>query len=371
MKKTFKYRIKANRKTIQNAEKWLWLCRSLYNNFLEERIRAYKKQGKSISCYTQMRKLPSLKRKFPEYKKVNSQTLQDVVQRLDRAYQNFFRRIKNGEKPGFPRFKGENRYDSFTLKQTGYRLQGRHLFIKNIGRFKIFLSRPIEGDIKTVTIQKNSSGRWYASFSCDNVSSRPLPRTGKSIGIDVGCRSFLTTSNGEEIENPRFLQRAQNLLIKRQRKLSHKKKGSNRRNKMRILVAKAHEKVFNQRRDFHFKVAKKLLEANDAVFIEDMNHFKSYRALNRSMRDVAWFNFFNILVFKAAEAGKQVIKVPAKNTSQICSGCGRMVPKDLSVHTHSCPFCGLVIDRDINAARNILRLGQSLQGAETSVSVMN
>ena len=371
MKKTFKYCIKANKIVIQNTEDWLGLCRKLYNNCLEEKINVYKEQGKSISCYTQMKKLPSLKKELAEYKKVNSQTLQDVIQRLDRAYQNFFRRVKRGEKPGFPRFKGRDRYDSFTLKQTGYSLRGRYLFIKNIGRFKIFLSRPIEGDIKTVTIHRSSSGKWFASFSCDNVSTQPLPKTGRSIGIDVGCEHFLTASNGKKVDNPRFYQRAQSLLAQRQKRLSRKKKGSNRRNKMRILVAKAYEKVFNQRRDFHFKVADKLLKANDIICIEDMNHFNSFRVLNRSMRDVAWFDFFNILAFKAAEAGKQVIKVPAKNTSQVCSNCGRIVSKTLSDRVHHCPYCSLVLDRDINAARNILRLGQSLQGAASLEAAVN
>ncbi|GAH26255.1 unnamed protein product [marine sediment metagenome] len=137
------------------------------------------------------------------------------------------------------------------------------------------------------------------------------------------------------------------------------------------MVAKAHEKIFNQRRDFHFKIARKLLQANDTIYIENMNHFKSYRVLNRSMRDVAWFNFFNILLFKAEEAEKEVVKVPARNTSQMCSSCGRTVQKDLSCRVHSCPFCGLIIDRDTNAARNVLRLGQSLQGAEALASAMN
>jgi len=165
--------------------------------------------------------------------------------------------------------------------------------------------------------------------------------------------------------------RAQELLTKRQKRLSHKKKGSNRRNKMRILVAKTYEKVFNQRRDFHSKIARKLLKANDIICVEDMNHWDSFRALNRSMRDVARFDFFNILAFKAVEAGKQVIKVPAKNTSQVCSNCGRIIPKTLSDRVHHYPYCSLVLDRDINAARNILRLGQSLQGAASLEAAVN
>jgi len=371
MKKSFKYRIYSNIETIQKAEKWLNLCRQLYNNCLKERIIAYKEGKESISVYQQMKKLPHFKKAFPEYRKISSQTLQDVLQRLDKAYQNFFRRVKNGsEKAGFPRFKGYNRYDSFTLKQTGWKLNGKYFIIKNIGKFKIKLSRPIEGTIKTITISRNSSNKWFVCFSCDKVPLKPLPKTNKEIGVDMGCESFLTDSNGDKVNNPRFFKKSQRLLIKRQQKLSHKKKSSNRRNRARILVAKAHEKVFNQRKDFHFKIANQLLKENDIVYIEKLKLWKTFRNLNRSMRDVAWFGFFNILKAKAEEAGREVIEVPARNTSQICSNCGIIVLKDLSVRVHNCS-CGLIIDRDYNSALNILRLGQSLQGAETLVSAMN
>jgi len=360
MKKTFQYRVKSNQKTEQQAEKWLSLCRQLYNDSLNERIIAYKENKKSISPYDQMKRLPQLKRIFPDFKQVNSQTLQDVIQRLDKAYQGFFRRVKNKEKAGFPRFKGENRYDSFTLKQTGWKLNEQYLEIKNIGKFKLFLSRPIKGDIKTITIRKNLTNKWFVCFSCDNVSNKLLPKTGKEIGVDVGCQSFLTQSNGQKIDNPRLLNNSEEVLTKRQQKLSKKKRGSNRRNKARLLVAKVHEKIFNQRKDFHFKTVNKLIKVNDKIYIEKFNSFKSFKGLNKSMRDVAWFQFFNILRFKAAEAGREVVEVPAKNTSQLCSKCGRIVEKDLSVRIHKCS-CGLEIDRDWNAALNILRLGQSLR----------
>ncbi|GAH26310.1 unnamed protein product [marine sediment metagenome] len=371
MKKSFKYYIKGNREIVQKASRTLELCRILYNLCLEQRKFAWDNYRKSISRYDQIKELPSLKKFFPEFKEVPSQTLQEVVERVDKAFQSFFSRVKKGEKPGYPRFKSFNRYHSFTLKQAGWEYVDKKLKIKKIGNFKIFLSRPIEGEIKTVTIRKTLSNRWYVTFSCDKVASKPLPKTSESIGIDVGCLSFLTTSTGEKINNPRFFQRAQKSLTQKQRSFSHRKKGSSRRNKMRIMVAKAHEKIFNQRRDFHFKIARKLLQANDTIYIENMNHFKSFRALNRSMRDVAWFNFFNILLFKAEEAEKEVVKVPARNTSQMCSSCGKTVQKDLSCRVHSCPFCGLIIDRDTNAARNVLRLGQSLQGAEALASAMN
>lgn len=360
MKKTFQYRIKANQKTIQKAEKWLFLCRQLYNDSLNERIIAYKERKENISQYNQMKRLPQLKKVFPEFKQVNSQTLQDVIQRLDRTYQGFFRRVKNKEKAGFPRFKGQNRYDSFILKQSGWKLDEQYLEIKNIGRFKIFLSRPIEGDIKTITVRRTLTDQWFVSFACDNVPQKLLKKTGKEIGIDVGCESFLTTSKGQKIDNPRFFKNSQDILTIRQQKLSQKVKNSNRRNKARLLIAKIHQKIFNQRKDFHFKTANQLIKENDKIYIEKFNSFKSFKGLNKSMRDVAWFQFFNILFFKAAEAGREVIKVPAKNTSQICSKCGQVVEKDLSVRVHKCQ-CGLKINRDWNAALNILRLGQSLR----------
>jgi len=358
MKKTFKYRLLANPQVFYKADYWLDLCRRLYNTALEQRITIYRQNKGSISCYSQIKQLPELKAAFPEYRETGSQVLQEVLERLDKAYASFFRRVKSGDKPGFPRFKGRNRYDSFTLKQAGWKLDGRYLTIRNIGRFKLRLSRPIEGDIKTVTIRRASTGKWYVCFSCDNVSEKPLPKTGKDIGIDVGCESFLTTSEGMKVENPRFFKKSQDMLTMRQQRLSHRVKGSNRRKKARVMVAKAHEKVYNQRRDFHFKIANQLLRYYDTIFIEGMESWNSWRSLNRSMRDVAWFGFFNILRDKAEEAGRLIVEVPAKDTSQLCSQCGARVPKDLSIRVHSCPSCGLTIDRDFNSALNILGSGR-------------
>lgn len=362
MRKCFKYRLKSNQETLRRAENWLSLCRQLYNDCLQERITAYKNEKKSISQSEQKQKLPQFKKRFPEYKQVNSQTLQDVIERLDRAFQGFFRRIKtkNG-KPGFPRFKGKNRYDSFILKQTGWKLNGKELEIKNIGKFKTLLHRPIEGTIKTLTIRRTLTNKWFATFSCDALPQKLLPKTGKEIAIDMGCQSFLTDSNGNKIDNPRFLKKSENILTMKQQRLSGRKIGSNRRNKAKLLVAKIHEKISNQRRDFHFKVANKIIKGNDKIYIEKFNSFKSFKGLNKSMRDVSWFQFFNLLRFKAVEAGRKVIEVSAKKTSQICSHCGAEVPKNLSVRLHQCPHCSLEIDRDWNSALNILRLGASLQ----------
>jgi len=362
MKKVFKYRIQANTQTIQRAEHWLDLCRRLYNTALEQRITIYRQNKGSISKFDQIKQLPELKIAFPEYREVGSQVLQEVLERLDKAYQGFFRRVKNSNgKVGFPRFKGKDRYDSFTFKQAGWKLEGKYLSIKGIGRFKLRLSRPIEGNIKTVTIRRSSTGKWYATFSCENVPERPLPKTGRMVGIDVGCESFLTTSEGMKVENPRFFKKSQDILTMRQQRLSRRVKGSHRRQKSRILVAKAHEKVRNQRRDFHFKVANQLVRENDTIFIEKMKSWNGWHSLNKSMRDVAWFEFFNILHWKAEEAAREVVEVPAKDTSQLCSQCGSRVSKDLSIRIHCCPHCGLTIDRDFNSALNVLRVGQTLQ----------
>ena len=253
-----------------------------------------------------------------------------------------------------------SRIYSFTLKQAGWKFEGNRFTIPKIGVFKIILHRPIQGNIKTVTIRKSHSNKWYACFSCDNVPTKLLPKTGKIIGIDMGCESFLTDSNGNKINNPRFLNKSQEILKTRQQSLSIKKRDSNRKGKARILVAKIYEKIHNQRKDFHFKMANRLVGNNDIICIEKLRIWKTFRNLNKSMRDVAWFNFFNILRFKAEEAGKEVIEVNPRGTSQICSSCNREVPKDLATRVHNCS-CGLNIDRDFNSAINILRLGASLQ----------
>jgi len=364
MKKTYKYRIHANQKTLANAEQWLWLCRRLYNAALEQRITAYKRGRHTLSAYDQSNELPDLKAAFPEYKDVGSQVLQGVLERLNLAYRAFFRRVKAGHgKAGFPRFKGRNRYDSFTLKQSCWKLDGRYLTIRNVGTFKLRLSRAIEGTIKTVTIRRSPTGKWYACFSCDNVPERRLPVSDKAIGIDVGLKSFLVDSDGGKVEAPKVLREAEAVLRCRQRRLARRVKGSNRRGKARVLVAKAHETVSNRRNDFLHKTANSYIANYGLIAIEDLkiSNMVHNRHLNKSIVDASWGRFFDYLSFKAEDAGRIVVKVNPHNTSQNCSGCGEKVPKALSVRTHACPHCGLVLDRDENAAINIKAAGQAVQ----------
>ncbi len=360
MRKTFQYRAKINKQTEAKCLQWLEICRILYNLALSQRISIYRQHGKSISCIDQKNQLPDLKKGFPEFKAVGSQVLQDVIERLQKAFDAFFRRIKNkAEKAGFPRFKGKDRYDSFTLKQAGYKIEGRYLYIAGVGRFKLFLSRPIEGDIKTVTIRRTSSGKWFVCFSCNNVPIKEIPETTAEVGIDVGIKEFCVDSTGESIANPKFFRQSEKILRRRQRAIARKVRGSRRRGKAKILVAKAHEKISNQRKDFLHKVANFYIGAYQTIYVEALNikGMVKNRHLSKSIADASWGKFFEYLVYKAEWADRKVIKVNPRNTSQLCSQCGEKVPKKLSVRVHACPFCGLVMDRDHNAAINIKARG--------------
>jgi len=366
MRKTYRYRIYANREVLSKAERWLTLCRRLYNTALEQRITIYRQNKGSISCYTQINQLPNLKAGFPEYREVGSQVLQEVLERLDKAYQNFFRRVRNGDgKVGFPRFKGKYRYDSFTLKQAGWKLEGKYLSVHNLGRFKLKLSRQIVGDIKTVTIRREATGKWYVGFSCADVPERVLQKSTNSIGLDVGIKSFLVDSDGNKIDNPAYFRQSEKLLRRRQRRLCRRVKGSNRRGKARLLVAKAHEKVKNQRNDFLHKVANQYISQYDVIFIEDLNVKGMVRNhhLSKSIADSSWSKFFELLSWKAEEAGRTLIRIPRfEPSSKTCSDCGA-VNKALTLNDRQwvCQACGVLHDRDYNAAKNINRVGQTLQ----------
>jgi putative transposase len=362
MRKTFLYKASVSRSTAVSCLRWLSLCQDLYNTALEQRIDAYRRCGISLSWYSQCYELPALKEVFPEYKEVGSEVLQDVLQRLDRAYKAFFRRLKTGDKPGFPRFKGRDRYDSFTLKRTGWQLEGRYLFIRKVGRFKLFLSRPVDGRIKTVTVRRTSAGKWLVAFSCDQVPARQYPEATGEVGIDVGIRSFCADSEGGTVENPLYFKKAGQILRRRQRSLSRKVKGSSRRSKARILVARVHEKVNNQRRDFLHKTAYEYVRKYKVIHIETLRIRNMVRnRLAKPILDSSWGAFFSILCAKAEEAGRTVVKVPPHGTSRVCSGCGETVDKTIAQRVHKCPHCGLIIDRDLNASINILRAGQALQ----------
>jgi putative transposase len=363
MRKTFKYRIYANKETISKSEQWLELCRSLYNCALAERIYAYKMQGVTLSGYTQMSELPDIKNELPEYKYVGSQVLQDVLDRLDKAYKNFFRGLKAGDKVGLPRFKGRNRYDSFTLKKSGWKIDGKYLSIRNIGIFKMRLSRPIDGKIKTITIRRTTTNKWYACFTCGSVPENKLSESDNEIGLDVGIKSFLTDSEGNKVENPKYLKHSLKELRVKQRKLARAIKFSNRRKKTKLQVSKLHEKITNQRSDFMHKLSMQYVKNYGTIYVEDLNIKGMVRnhKLARSINDAGWGTFISMLEYKAEEAGRQVVKIPRfEPSSKTCSVCGSINDNlKLSDRQWLCENCGTLHDRDLNAARNIKRVGQT------------
>lgn len=351
----FKYRIYPKRKTKKAINQTLFLCRTLYNAALAERNDSYKLESKSLNYYDQANSLSFLKENSPCFKQVHSQVLQDVLKRIDKAYQAFFRRIKSGETPGFPRFQNAMHYNSFTYPQGGYSIIGNKLSLSKIGTVRILLHRPIEGKVKTCTIIRKND-KYYACFSCE-VEAQELPLTGQSVGIDMGIKEFCVTSDGEMFASPKTYRKAERKLKQLQRAVSRKKKGGKNRRKAVQQLAKQHEHVANQRKDIAFKTTKYLFDNYDLIAHEDLNiagMVKNHH-LAKSISDAGWGIFFNMLESKAkTNAGKQVIAVDPKDTSQKCSKCGEHVPKKLSVRTHQCSYCGLEIDRDWNAAINIL-----------------
>jgi putative transposase len=370
--KSFKYRIYPTKTQAKILENWLELSRELYNAALEERREAWKR-GVSVSFRMQSAQLPEIKKLRPEYKEVNAQVLQQVLHRLDRAFKNFFRRVKKGESPGYPRFKGEGRFSSIVYPQykNGFHLASRKkLYLSGIGEVKIKLHREILGNPKTCAIKRTSSGHWYASFSCEEVPVEEWQQAHGEVGIDPGLDSFATLSDGKneiKIENPRWLRTSENKLKQAQLELSRKKPDSRRRKKARIKVAKLHEKIARQRDDFQWKLVREIVRKNSLIAVEgtDTKELieRSNRGVSKSIQDAAWGGFLSKLSFKASNAGRTFIRTPAPWSSSTCSRCRYRLPEKLPIsqRVFSCPECGLVLDRDANAARNHLRAGQALQ----------
>jgi putative transposase len=373
VRKTFKYQLKPTPDQEQARAFVVRRCRELYNAALQERRDAWQKRGVSVPVASQSAQLPEIKVVRPEYRDIHSQVLQDVLARLDRAFQAFFRRIREGQTPGYPRLQGANRYNSFPYKQfgNGATLDDGYLVLSKIGRLAVRWSRPMEGTPKTVTLTHEAAG-WYVAFSCAEVPIKPLPLTGQETGIDLGLESFATLADGRQIANPRIFRVAELKLKRAQRRVSRRKKGSKRRKTAVKLLAKAYQTVRRQRQDFHHKQALSLVQQYDTIYHEDLqvaNMVKNHH-LAKSIADAGWSGFLGIRAFKAVYAGKRVVAVPPAYTSQACSGCGVFVHKGLSVRWHLCPDCGTSLHRDHNAARNILRLGKEHSAAGQAVQAL-
>lgn len=353
--KTYKYRLLPTKKQVQKLDWTLDMCRILYNSCLMDRRNAYEQTGKGLTRINQQKILKADKERVGFLKEIHSQVLQDVLFRVERAFQGFFRRVKAGENPGYPRFKNESRYDSITYPQEpGFKLTEQGLRLSKIGTIKLKKHRELTGEIKTCIIKKEID-KWYVCFSVEyEPIKKPVPI--EAVGIDVGIKSFATLSNGEVVDNPKYLRKAERKLATKQRQLSKKKRGSSNRKKARIKVAKLHKKVRNQRADFHHKISRKIVDTYGFIAVEDLNIKGMVRNhhLAKSISDAGWGQFLNYLTYKAAEAGCLVMRVSPHYTSINCSICGKPVPKTLAQRVHKCPFCNIVLDRDYNAAQNIL-----------------
>ena len=353
-------------------------CR-LYNAALQERRDAYRTHGESLNYYTQANQLKEI-RDAGDLSLPNYHCAQDVLKRLDKAFQAFFRRIKHGQKPGFPRFKSSRRYDSITFPShgDGNRLlkpeqRKTHLRVQGVGEIKILLHRPVVGQIKTVSVKREGK-QWYACFSVE-CAKKPLPALDNAVGIDVGLESFAVLSNGESMPNPRWYQQAQKRLRRAQRKVARRtNKRSHRRRKAVLLLRNIHSRIQRLRNEFQHKQSFKLIQNFGTIAIEDLN-VKGLAGgmLSKAVHDVGWASFFSKIAYKAESAGRTLIKVNPSGTSQTCL-CGATVRKLLSDREHVCTECGLVAPRDFVSAQVILqraRISPSRQNVEAVSSCVS
>lgn len=361
------------------------LCCELYNACLQERRDAYQKQGVTITNRGNRSKgekgqqaaLVEIKQLRPEYAEVHSSILQNVTLRVDLAYKAFFKRAKerkvsggSGPKAGFPRFKRLDQYLSFkfaAVSQGPRVMRGggvsyapaeegkpRKLIVHGVpGAVQVHWYREMQGTPKTAEFLFERN-KWHVVFACEGVPPEKVASTGERVGVDLGLLSFLALDNGECVPAPKFLRQHEKRLKMEQKSLSRKKRGSKRRRKQRERVARLHLKVANSRREFHHALARRLVRSYDEIAIEDLKVLALSRSrLAKSVNDAGWSSFVSILTQKAQSCGKVVVRVDPAYTSQDCSRCGHRAPKELSERVHRCEKCGLELDRDVNAARNI------------------
>jgi len=357
MKIAYKFRMYPNRQQEAQLDLNLETCRHLYNLALADRKYSYETEGISRT-YEDQAAMLVVEKKDSNFTCVFSQVLQDVLRRLDKSFKAFFRRVKNGEKPGYPRFKGVGWYKSFTYPQVGFKLDCSKLTLSKIGSIRIFKHREVEGKIKTCTIKKDLLGHWYAILVSE-MEDVPQVEPKVAIGVDVGLKNMVALSDGTAIQYPRYYVQAEKKLAVAQRELSRKKKGSINRQVAKTRVAKIHQKIQNHRDEFLHQVSRKLVDSADLIVFENLNisgMLKNHH-LAKHIQDHAWGKLIQFTQSKAAKAGKVVELVDARYTSQKCSQCGIIVPKTLAERVHRCPNCGLEMDRDINASLNIRTLG--------------
>ena len=382
--KTYKFRIYPSGAQVSILNSTLNSCKNLYNAMLQQRIYACKMK-KKITYYSQQNEIPDMKKIFPEFNNVHSQVLQDVAHRVDKAYDNFYRRIReknNGSriKAGFPRFKSKYRYNSITYPQSGFRiLDDGHVWLSKIGEVRMFMHRPVTGEIKTLSVKRDRVGDWFMTITVDmqkgysadvragNID-RPCPDFTIPIGIDLGLKALITTSDGVQVDPPKLLRESEKKLKRAQRNLSRKKKGSENRTRARKKVAKIHRKIERQRDDFSHKLSKLLVSEHNLIVFENLNTagMAKNHHLAKSIADASWDKIVQYTTYKAESAGAMVVLVDPRHTSRQCSRCGNIKHDlKLSDRIYHCNACGLTMDRDENAAINIRNRGIAKVGRGT------